>query len=106
MGFFDFLKRPDINQGVAAYRATPGAILLDVRTPQEFQAGRIPGSKSLPLQELGQVGEIAREKGTPLFVYCLSGARSRRAAGLLRQMGYACVTDIGGISAYAGALEH
>ena len=33
MGFFDFLKGPDIGQGVKDYQATPGAVLLDVRTP-------------------------------------------------------------------------
>ena len=33
MGFFDFLKQPDIHQGVEEYNATPGVVLLDVRTP-------------------------------------------------------------------------
>ena len=42
MGFFDFLKGPDINQGVQEYGAVPGAVLLDVRTPQEYREGHSP----------------------------------------------------------------
>ena len=34
MGFFDFLKQPDVNQGVKDYKNTSGAVLLDVRTPE------------------------------------------------------------------------
>ena len=36
MGFFDLFRQPDINQGVEEYRAVPQAILLDVRTPEEY----------------------------------------------------------------------
>ena len=82
MGIFDWLRPTDINKGVEACRAEPGAVLLDVRTPQEYCEGRIPGSRNIPLQSLGQVEAIARDKGTPLFVYCYSGARSRCAVGM------------------------
>ena len=37
MGFFDFLKQANINQGIEEYKRTAGAVLLDVRTPQEYQ---------------------------------------------------------------------
>ena len=43
--------------------------------------------------------------GTPLFVYCLSGARSSHAAAVLRRMGYCNVTNIGGINRYRGKVE-
>ena len=39
MGFFDFLKQANINQGIEEYKRTAGAVLLDVRTPQEYQEG-------------------------------------------------------------------
>ena len=52
MGFFDFLKGPDINQGVKEYSVTDGAVLLDVRTPDEYRQGHIPGSKNIPCSPL------------------------------------------------------
>ena len=42
MRFFDFLKGPDINQGVKEYSTTDSAVLLDVRTPDEYRQGHIP----------------------------------------------------------------
>ena len=105
MGFFDFLKQPDIHQCVEEYNATPGAVLLDVRTPQEYAQGHIPGSKNIPLQTLHDAEAAVKDKGTPLFVYCQSGARSSQAASLLKQMGYTNVTNIGGIAAWRGKVE-
>ena len=52
MGFFDLFKQNDINQGVKDYHNIPGAVLLDVRTPQEYREGHIPGSINIPLQQL------------------------------------------------------
>lgn len=105
MGIFDFFKRADIDPGVRAHHATPGAILLDVRTTKEFRGGRIPGSNNVPLQSIGKVTAVVKDKSIPIFVYCQSGARSRMAANTLRRVGYESVTDIGGISAYSGAIE-
>ena len=105
MGFFDFLKQPDINQGVKQYKTTSGAILLDVRTPQEYAEGHIPESRNIPLQNIDKAEEIVDNKDTPLFVHCLSGARSRQAAVVLKQMGYTNVTNIGGIATYSGKVE-
>ena len=105
MRFSDFLKGPDINQGVREFSTTAGAVLLDVRTPSEYAEGHIPGSKNLPLQSIDKVEKMVENKATPIFVHCLSGARSRQAAAILKQMGYTNVKNIGGISAYAGKVE-
>ena len=56
MGFLDFLKVPDINRGVREYQSVPGALLLDVRTPEEYSEGHVPKSKNLPLQTIDQNG--------------------------------------------------
>jgi rhodanese-related sulfurtransferase len=105
MGIFDFFKQPDINQGVEEYRQAADAVLLDVRTPQEYREGHIPGSQNVPLQQLDKVEEVTENKDTVLYVYCRSGARSRQAVSLLKHMGYTNVHNIGGIAAYSGKVE-
>ena len=105
MGIFDFFKHPDINQGVQEYKNAAGAVLLDVRTPQEYREGHIPGSQNVPLQQLDKVEEVTENKNTVLYVYCRSGARSRQAVSLLQAMGYTNVHNIGGITAYSGKVE-
>ena len=105
MSFFDFFKQPDINQGVAGYQDTPGAVLLDVRTPQEYWEGHVPGSKNVPLQTIDKVASVAENKDTVLYVYCYSGTRSRQAVTHLQRMGYTNVNNIGGIAAYSGKVE-
>ena len=105
MSFFDLFKQPDVNQGVKEFQRTSGAVLLDVRTPEEYRSGHIPGSKNIPLQTIDRVGSVAENKDTALYVYCQSGARSRQAAGMLKQLGYTNVNNIGGIAAYAGKVE-
>lgn len=104
MGFFDFLKGPDINQGVKEFQETSGGVLLDVRTPQEYQSGHIPGSINIPLQTLSSGDTLPASQDTPLFVYCQSGARSGQAVRLLAQMGYGSAKNIGGIAAYTGKV--
>ena len=101
----DFLRAPNVNQGVQQFLSTPNAVLLDVREADEYAQGRIPKSRNLPLSRLPEVGQILPDKDTPLFVYCLSGGRSRQAVGYLRQLGYRAVTNIGGIGGYQGKVE-
>ena len=104
MGIFDFFKHPDINQGVQEYKNTAGAVLLDVRSPQEYREGHIPGSQNVPPQQLDKVEEATEIKDTVLYGYCHSGARSRQAVSLLKHMGYTNVHNIGGIAAYSGKV--
>ena len=105
MGFFDFLKQPDINRGVANFRNAEGAVLVDVRSPQEYREGHIPVSKNLPLQTIDKVADLVENKDTALYVYCHSGARSRQAVSHLQYLGYSNVNNIGGIAAYQGKVE-
>ena len=105
MGFLDFLRGPEMDAGVEQCRQTPGALLLDVRTKAEYDAGHIAGSRSFPLDALQQAPQVLPDKSTPLFVYCLSGGRSSRAAATLKRMGYTNVKNIGGITGYTGKAE-
>ena len=106
MGFLDFFKRPDINEGLNHFWQTPNAVLLDVRTPEEYEAGHIPQSRNIPLDRIARAQSDIPDQETPLFVYCLSGARSSQAVSILRSMGYTQVTNIGGISSYQGKVEY
>lgn len=105
MGFFDLFKQPDIKKGIEDYTADAGAVLLDVRTPEEYRQGHIPESKNVPLQQLDRIASVADNKSAQLYVYCYSGSRSRQAVSILQRMGYTNVKNIGGIAAYSGKLE-
>ena len=73
--------------------------------PTNTGRGISPGSKNIHLQSIDKVADMIDNKATPIFVHCLSGARSRQAAAVLQQMGYSDVKNIGGISAYTGKVE-
>ncbi len=64
-----------------------GAILLDVRTPEEFEDEAVPQSLNIPLDQLMyRAGELPTT--TDIVVVCRSGNRSAMAINLLKQMGY------------------
>ncbi|KUJ72954.1 rhodanese-like domain-containing protein [Thiomicrospira sp. WB1] len=76
------------------------AYLVDVRTPPEFEAQRLPGAINLPLQTLQQTAEQALEKDRPVVVFCRSGSRSQMAMQMLNQMGYEAVYNMGPYQAW------
>lgn len=98
-------KSMNINEGVKLFRETKEAVLIDIRYPFEYNQGHIPGSRNLSTPDIvkGALGDISKD--TPIFVYCLSGARSAKAVTVLEKLGYTNVTNIGGISAYTGEIE-
>ncbi len=74
-----------------------GALLVDVRTPQEYEQHHIPGALNLPLQELdNRISELPEDQD--IVLYCRSGARSGRALQRLQSLGYSDVYDLGSIS--------
>ena len=105
MGFFDLFRQPDINALAEEYRNTPGALLIDVRSPQEYSFGRIPGSINIPVEDIDKFDSVAENKDVPLYVYCQSGMRSSRAVSKLHHFGYKNAKNIGGIMAYSGKME-
>ncbi len=104
MGILDFFKNADINQGVAEYKSTHSAVLLDVRTKEEYAEGHIAESKNLPLQEISLITSVIKDKNTPIFVYCRSGGRSKQAYNIIKNLGYVNSKDIGGMMAYRGEI--
>lgn len=102
MGLFNLFRNFDINVGVTECKTTDGAVLLDVRTSEEYRNGHIDGSINLPLDKISFIEDTVKDKSTPLYVYCLSGSRSGQAVAHLKRMGYTNATNIGGISSYRG----
>lgn len=84
-------------------------LIVDVRTTQEYELSHIPGSVSLPLQELEQgkgIKEIKSQlKDRQLIAYCTSGKRSARALVLLHQAGVIGTKVQGGIEAWTKEID-
>ena len=80
-------------------------ILLDVRTPEEYDEGHIPGAINLPNETIGE-GELPElpELDQMILVYCRSGRRSKEAAGKLAALGYTQVLEFGGIMTWTGEV--
>ena len=94
-----FLFRYGKTSSSEAHRlVAAGARLVDVRTPGEFSGGALPGAINIPLDQLSaRVGELTKEPGKPVVLYCASGMRSGQARRLLTGAGLAEVYDLGGM---------
>ena len=64
-----------------------GAIIIDVRTPQEFDHGNIKGSKNIPLDRIQKEAASIKKMGKPIITVCKSGARSGMAKSILKSAG-------------------
>ena len=72
-----------------------GAVILDVRTREEYRSGHVQGSVNIPLDQLsGDLKEI-KNKEQVIITCCASGMRSGAAKGLLKSRGYANVHNGG-----------
>jgi len=79
-------------------------VLIDVSEPAEYAAGHAAGARNVPLGKLEGAKELPSNKTLPLILMCASGARSSRAAALLRKAGHEkAVSLAGGISAWREA---
>ncbi|MCL2355874.1 MAG: rhodanese-like domain-containing protein [Defluviitaleaceae bacterium] len=94
-------KRITAFEAYEKMQSVPDVIILDVRTAEEFAAGKIPGALLLPDYLVNQRAEkILPNKDAEILVYCHSGIRSREAAYELASLGYTNVWDFGGINAW------
>lgn len=76
-----------------------GAVLMDVRTEEEFNENHIDGAILLTLDNINEeaVALVVESKDTPIIVYCRSGNRSSQALVKLEELGYTEVYDLGSI---------
>lgn len=110
MGLFDHLgggTPGTISPEEAKRRMEAGGVtVLDVREPDEYADGHIPGAMLLPLGEVrAHAPRLLPDKNAELLVYCQSGARSMTACSILRRMGYTKVYDLGGMAQWPYEIE-
>lgn len=91
-------RAPTAKEAVAA-----AALVLDVRSTDEFAAGHLDKAENIPVDEvesrLGAIGEkVGNDKSKPIAVYCAAGGRAARAKQMLEKAGYTHVTNAGGYS--------
>ncbi len=77
MSFMNLFKRTDINKGVEDWITGKDAVLLDVRTVDEYRQGHIDGSLNIPLQNIHAVKNNIPDLDKPIYVHCLSGTYPR-----------------------------
>lgn len=76
---------------------TPEVQLIDVRTPLEVQAGKIPGAKMIDFRSADFKAQLTElDPKRPIMVYCAKGGRSGKAAKILQELGFENISDLDG----------
>ena len=98
----------DIDSAAALHAlAQPGAVLIDVRTADEFASGALPGATLIPHGDIAaRIAEVAPDKHTPVVLYCRSGRRSSIAQDELQALGYTQVINAGGYDQFKLARDN
>lgn len=88
-------KKYDINISELKKLQNEGAIIVDVRSPQEYKEGHIDGAISIPEYEIKKTGEkLLKNKDEKIILYCSSGTRSKKAQKILQKLGYKSVFNL------------
>ena len=99
-------RQISMDEAVKMMKDEKNYIILDVRRPDEYAEGHIPGAINVPNEEIG-TAEIAElpDKSQLILVYCRSGRRSKEASEKLVKLGYTNIVEFGGIQDYEGEIE-
>ena len=99
-------RQISMDEAVTMMRDEKNYIILDVRRPDEYAQGHIPGAINVPNEEIG-TAEIAAlpDKSQLILVYCRSGRRSKEASEKLVELGYTNIVEFGGILDWKGEIE-
>ncbi len=91
-------QQPEVSSSSSEKTVPSGALILDVRTPQEFSTSKVATATNLPLQDIEKNILPQTAKDEPIYIYCRSGNRSATAKKLLENAGFTNVIDMGGLS--------
>ena len=99
-------RQISMDEAVKMMSEETGYIILDVRRPDEFAAGHIPGSINVANESIGtdEIPELP-DKNQLIMVYCRSGRRSKEASEKLVKLGYTNIVEFGGILDWKGDIE-
>jgi rhodanese-related sulfurtransferase len=86
MGLLSMLGLVGKSESVAEF-IEKGAVIIDVRTPGEFQGGHIKGSKNIPLNTISSKINEIKNLNKPVLACCASGMRSSQATSILKSNG-------------------
>ena len=99
-------RQISMDEAVDMMKRESGYIILDVRRPDEYAAGHIPGAINLPNEDIGSDEiKILPNKSQLILVYCRSGRRSKEASEKLVKLGYTNIVEFGGILDWKGEIE-
>ena len=88
-------KKKDINIEKLKKMIMEGALLVDVRSPQEYQEGHLKGAKLIPEYEIMKTCRYElKDKNAVIILYCSTGSRSKKAQRKLEKMGYQNVYNL------------
>ena len=101
-----FLKLVGVSSESIDFKALihEGAIIIDVRSPQEFQSGHVRKSKNIPLNELNTKYKTLKNS-QPIIACCASGMRSGSAVSFLKSKGFTNVYNGGGWMTLNGRIK-
>lgn len=99
-------RQISMGEAVKMMKDEKNYIILDVRTPEEYLEGHIPGAINVPNEEIGtaEISELP-DKSQLILVYCRSGRRSKEASQKLARLGYTNIVEFGGINDWNGEIE-
>ena len=100
-------KHIDAKRAAEMMQTETNYIILDVRTPAEFEKTHIPNAVLLPVDEIkaGKFSETLPDKNQVIMIYCQTGRRAEDAAAILVKAGYNKVYEFGGLVDWNGAVE-
>ncbi len=106
VGHVNSYRQISMDEAVEMMKKESGYIILDVRRPDEYADGHIPGAINLPNEDIGtaEIPELP-DKAQLILVYCRSGRRSKEASEKLVKLGYTNIVEFGGILDWKGEIE-
>lgn len=95
-GYYRNNSQNEINFVELKDMVAKGAILVDVRSPQEFNEGHLPGAINIPEYEIRRFKNKMPKLNQQIILYCQYGGRSRKSYNMLKKMGYTNIYSLKG----------